>query len=145
MKTIFKLVLFLLCAGAALVWIAGKVKRHELADNTPAVDEIPATTSPSASTPEVDCSLQPGRERLLANLIKENVLEKYDVANSVCHVWIAAKFYGLTFEDKQRFIAVAAAWAQCVDAQCKVTVLKDNRSGKEVGRFGAVYGGLKMD
>lgn len=85
------------------------------------------------------------RAKLIEQLQQQNVFGDLRVANGVGKVVVGPQFYTVDFKARQQFASVAMAWCLDHDADCKLLVLRDYRTNAEVGRFGDVYGGLKMN
>lgn len=61
------------------------------------------------------------------------------------HVRLTPVFYDLNFEDKQAFVSVIYAYYSTQDPEADMVVLYDSKTGKYVGVFAEIYGGLKLD
>ena len=120
---------------------------RRVAKSTPTVP----VTEPPKAVPSPAKAWQPttqevaDRAKLIERLQAQGVLGDLRVANHVGRVVVGPKFLPLDFKQRQSFASVAFAWCLDTDADCKLLVLHDGRSNKEIGRFGDVYGGLKMD
>lgn len=106
------------------------------------VEPAPAPAAGSwNSSPEARAK----REKLIGTLQRDGVFGDIRVSHGVGQVVAGPSFYALTFEQRQTFASVAFAWCLDTDPACKLLVLNDRMSGKEIGRFGSVYGGLRME
>ena len=59
--------------------------------------------------------------------------------------WVTPDFYALDFETKQNFLSVVYLWYMKQDRRFNIVVLKDSRTGKQVGTYSAHNPGLEMD
>jgi hypothetical protein len=98
-----------------------------------------------APTPAVDKSaaFQDRRAKLIEDLQGQGVFGKVECRQDAGTAWVKPGFYTLSFDDKQSFVSVVLAY--CTNAGDRdFVVLKDDRTGKEVG---TLWGnrGLEME
>src|SRR5262245_26994490 len=113
---------------ALLMWLGGTFNAQFTEETKPvdpfapvAQPDVQAKPEPAmadATTPNIDCTIQPERVTFLLNLVNQEVISKCEQSNNVCRLWVKAKFYLLDFDTKQKFVSVAAAWAQCENSKC---------------------------
>jgi len=87
---------------------------------------------------------QPTRWELIQKLIRAGVFIKVEQPAEFPHVYVGATFYNLTFDEKEQFINVIWAYYKTKNPAADLVVLKDGYTGKEIGKYAEVYGGLKM-
>lgn len=85
------------------------------------------------------------RNEFIGEMKRMGVFGNVWVANGVGHIIVKGNFYTLEFAERQRATSVAAAWCKDQDPGCDTFVLFDAMTNKEVGEYGDVYGGLKMN
>jgi hypothetical protein len=107
----------------------------------------PAATPGPTPTPKVDASpeMQEKRLALIEDCISKGIFYKVEKPATYPHVWVTPLFHSLNFDDKQAFISVVFAYYISKDPACDMVVLYDSKTGKEVGVFAEVYGGLKLE
>lgn len=88
--------------------------------------------------------IQAKRKALIQNLINGGIFQKVEVPGSLPHLWVNPVFYALNLEDKNLSVSVVYYYYTTISSSYKMVVLYDSHSGKKVGVYGAVYGGLKM-
>lgn len=109
-----------------------------------AAPPAPAPVAQPTQTAETQ-QLQSKRLDLINGLIDKGVFSKVEMPGDLPHVWVTPLFNSLNFDDKQSFIGVVYAYYHTLDPKIELVTLYDNKTGKTVGRYAAVYGGLKMD
>ena len=60
------------------------------------------------------------------------------------HVWVTPLFNSLNFDDKATFINVVYAYYISENPKSDIVTLYDSQTGKEIGTYASVYGGLKL-
>ena len=105
-------------------------------------DGSSATQAKQQSAAEV--AKQPERKKYIEELIEKGVFQKVEATGSLPHLWVEPTFYALDFETKQTFVSVVYAYYVTMDDQYTLVKLNDGRSGKEIGKYAPVYGGLKL-
>ena len=108
----------------------------------------PAPTTPTPTPPPIspeEQKLQEQRYTFIQDMIAEGIFLKVEQPADFPHVWVTSVFYALNFEDKQAFISVVYAYYSTQDPEADMVVLYDSKTGKKVGVFAEVYGGLKLD
>ena len=96
-------------------------------------------------TASSDKKLQKERSSFIDKLIRFGVFEKIETASGFCYAWTGSSFDTLSFDDKSRFLNVVYAYCLNSDAKGNIVLINDGRSGKQVGVYSEVKGGLKMD
>jgi len=84
------------------------------------------------------------RDRWIAQSQQRRIFGDILVRNRIGRVVVGPVFYMADFKQKQTMASVAMAWCLDRDPDCIVLVLEDWSTGKEVGKWGDVYGGLEM-
>ena len=88
---------------------------------------------------------QAEREKFIQGLISAGVFQKVDpMGGTIPKIFVRPAFYQLDFDQKQAYVSVVYAYYFDNDVS-KQVILRDSRSGKDVGRFAPNLGGLKMD
>ena len=103
------------------------------------------TTQPTTAPGSQPSKMQVEREKFLQKLKNEGIFDSVRVSNHVGKAVVLPRFHEIIFKLKEKFASVAYAWAVEADPECKILVLLDSQSGKQIGKYGPVYGGLKMD
>lgn len=103
-----------------------------------------AATAAKVATIDKSEAAQKKRYELIQNLMNERVFAKIETPAKAPHVWVAPRFYALDFDDKQAFVGVVYAYAYDGSDPYDLVVLKDSRSGKDIGTFTKAFG-LKLD
>ena len=93
---------------------------------------------------QVSTELQQQRYEFMNKLVDNGIIEKIEKPGKYAHVWIMPTFYTLKFTDKESFINVVYAYYISENPKSDIVILYDSITGKEVGNYAAVYGGLKM-
>lgn len=97
-----------------------------------------------ASCPVCAADIQRERKALISDLIKANALYKLEKPARYCHAWVGPRFDSMPFDQKDAIINVVYAYCVTADASANIVVLKDYRTGKEIGNYGPSYGGLSL-
>jgi len=134
-----------LLVGLAVVVLAGFVYLGGQLFETDKSPSNPDTAPAPVTTPQVDQELQQKRYDLIQDLIAQGIFSKVEVPGSLPHVWVTPMFHALNFDDKEAFIGVVFAYYIAVNPEYDIVALYDNKTGKEIGVFAEVYGGLKLD
>lgn len=105
--------------------------------------------SPSSGPPRKVWSPTPAqrvaRDKAIADGQSRDIFGDIRVANQVGRLVVRPIFYLATFKEKELMANVAMGWCLDRDPDCKVLILQDSMTNKEVGRYADVYGGLEMD
>jgi len=112
-------------------------------------DPRSATTAVSklkepAATVDKSATMQADRQTFIQKAIKNGAFTKIEVPGSLPRVWVTPAFMDLDFDTKTKFISVVYAYYFDGSNETDTVRLFDSRSGKEVGGYSMVYGGLKM-
>lgn len=100
----------------------------------------------SSAAPSVDKSpqMQTDRKKLIEELIDSGVFQKVEVPGNLPRLWVRPAFYALEFDRKASFVSVVYAYYFNGANDADSVRIYDSRSGKEVGRYSTVAGGLEM-
>jgi hypothetical protein len=106
-----------------------------------------ATSTPAAPVATIDKSaaMQADRKKLIEKLIGEGVFQKVEVPGTLPRLWVRPRFYAAEFDQKQSFVSVVYAYYFDGSNVTDSVRIFDSRSGKEVGSYSAVQGGLKLN
>lgn len=104
--------------------------------------EPPAAATPPP--PAVDIELQQKRLSAINELTTVGVFYKVDKPGTFAHVWVTPLFYALDYDKKQVAISVVYAYYITEDPKSECVLLFDSRTGKQVGKYAVIYGGLEM-
>ena len=133
--------LFLLLAGFGIYQLTG--------DKGGKQDAQPIAQSPTAPAPaatvDKSAAMQAKRRELIDKLIKQGVFQKVEVPGSLPRIWVRPVFYTLDFDTKESFVSVVYAFYFDGSNASDMVRIFDSRSGKQVGRYSALIGGLKLD
>lgn len=88
--------------------------------------------------------IQQRRLAFIRNLQQERVFHKLERPAKLCHLWVGPKFGQLDFDTKAQFVNVVYAYCVTERPAEKIVVLKDFRTGKQVGTY-ADGRGLSLD
>lgn len=108
-----------------------------------------ASDSPNEGTPTVSgesntAGKQQARKALINKLIEKGIFQKVEVPGDLPHLWVKQAFYRLDFDTKSQFVSVVYAYYLKKNPKYHIVVLYDNHTGKKIGEFAEVYGGLKL-
>lgn len=95
--------------------------------------------------PSVAADVQMDRARFIGKLTNASVFHKLERPGRLCHLWVGPKFADLPFDQKERFVNVVYAFCVAQRPEEKLVVLKDFRTGKDIGTYSEARGGLKLD
>jgi len=112
------------------------------------VASIPTTQKTATITkPVVDTSpeIQKDRLKLINELTNAGVFYKVDKPGTYAHVWVTPLFNALAFDKKQTFISVVFAYYVSENPKSELVLLFDSQTGKQVGKYALIYGGLEME
>lgn len=100
---------------------------------------------PAANQPTPDPKLQAERWAFVGKCINEHrIFSKVECPGRVARVTVTPKFYALTFDQKQQFVSVVAAYYHGEDQSVDTVRLIDQFNGKTTGSF-HVSQGLSMN
>ena len=88
--------------------------------------------------------IQEERLAFIQKLIKQGIFQKVEVPGNLPHLWVKPAFYALDFDAKQKFVSVVYAYYITSNPRYNIVVLYDSKTGKEIGQYAEVYGGLKL-
>ena len=92
----------------------------------------------------VSADVQDDRKAFIQKLIGNNVFQKVEIPGSLPHLWVKPSFYSLSFDTKNSFVNVVYSYYYTLDSRYSMVVLYDSSSGKKIGSFNALYGGLDL-
>ena len=87
--------------------------------------------------------IQNERKAFIKELIRKGIFQEVKIPGRIPHLWVKPMFYALDFEDKQAFVSVVYAYYFEKQSSGYI-MLYDSKTGKEIGRFSKVDGGLKL-
>ena len=88
--------------------------------------------------------MQSDRNAFIQKLINMGVFQKVEVPGTLPHLWVKPAFYMLDFDTKSKFVNVVYAYYITQNTKYDIVVLYDSQTGKEVGKYAEVYGGLRL-
>lgn len=88
---------------------------------------------------------QPQRWDLIQKLINQEIFIKVEQPADLPRVFVGRAFYSLTFDQKAQFINVVYAYYKTENPRANTVIIKDGYTGKQIGKYAEVYGGLKMN
>lgn len=88
--------------------------------------------------------MQGDRKAFIEKLMAKGIFQKVEVPGNLPHLWVKPAFYALDFDTKSGFVNVVYAYFIAQDPRYNIVVLYDSQTGKEVGKYAEVYGGLKL-
>jgi len=98
-----------------------------------------------AATPaSLAADIQAKRLDAVRKLTSSGIIYKLEKPGLFCHLWVGPPFASLPFDDKQQIAHVVYSYCNTTDARATIVVLKDSRTGKEVGEFSTYSGGLRL-
>jgi hypothetical protein len=89
--------------------------------------------------------MQSDRKAFIQKLINKGVFQKVETPGNLPHLWVKPPFYILDFDTKSKFVNVVYAYYITQDPKYNIVVLYDSQTGKAVGKYAEVYGGLKLN
>ena len=97
----------------------------------------PASGAPPPSTGvlKTDPEIQQKREKFIRKMMEQGIFYKTEITGTLPKLWIAPGFYALAFDNKQMLVSVVAAYYLAKSPRWNIVVLKDSRTGKQVGQF----------
>lgn len=112
------------------------------------------TSSPPASAPApakksvvIDKSpaKQAERKKFIERLIAQGVIQKVDtMGGNLPKIYVRPAFYNIDLDTKQSLVSVVYAYYFDGSNISDSVILRDSRTGKDVGDFNPNLGGLKM-
>jgi len=88
---------------------------------------------------------QADRKAFIKDLIKQGYIQKVDDSGSLPHLWVKPRFYSLNFDTKAQMVNVVYAYYITANPNAVMVVLRDSKTGKEIGMYAPLYGGLKLN
>ncbi len=99
----------------------------------------------SFASPSVLAGMQEDRLAFIKKLIRMGVFQKVEIPGNLPQVWVTPTFHSLDFDRKSQFINVVYAYYVTMNPSYNIVVLRDSKTGKRIGKYAEVYGGLRMD
>lgn len=110
--------------------------------------ELAAAESQRAADAEArkaEAQMQTDREAALQEMTLLGLIAKHErKASNLAQVWVPARFYTLTFDQKQTIVSVIFAYYFDGKGGMQRVEVVDNMDGKVIGRFSVQDGGLKI-
>tara|TARA_B100000780_G_scaffold261360_1_gene213759 strand:+ start:201 stop:542 length:342 start_codon:yes stop_codon:yes gene_type:complete len=97
------------------------------------------------SSGAANADVQDDRKAFIQKLITADVFQKIETPGSLPHLWVRPQFYSADFDTKNSFINVVYSYYYTIDPSYEMVVLYDSLSGKKIGTFNPLYGGLDQD
>lgn len=130
-----------------LCWFIGRprVPPAQTPRNPPAGASAPAGSTEDLSVPSETFEFKNERWAFIQDLLSKGIFLKVEMPRDVPYVWVGPRFYSLSFEQKKDFLGVVCA--HYIQENPKITIMRirDNLSGKDVGRFDRSDGHLTME
>lgn len=104
-----------------------------------------ASRPAQVATIDKSAAMQADRKKLIEKLIGEGVFQKVETPGTLPRLWVRPRFYAAEFDQKQSFVSVVYAYYFDGSNETDSVRIFDSRSGKEVGSYSAVQGGLKLN
>lgn len=100
----------------------------------------------SAFIAQLACAqgIQEQRLAFIQKLIQRGVFQKLEKPASLCRLWTGPVFADLTFDDKSQFVNVVYAYCVTHDSRANIVVLKDGKTGKDIGTYSETNPGLRL-
>jgi len=93
---------------------------------------------------DAEAARQPERKALIEKLQREDLIGRVEWRDSACTLWVGPRFRALTFEEKQSFAGVVAAYGATERRDEGYLVrLHDLHSGRQIGSY--CLGRLELD
>lgn len=97
------------------------------------------------SSGAANADVQDDRKAFIQKLITADVFQKIETPGSLPHLWVRPQFYSIDFDTKNSFVNVVYSYYYTIDPNYEMVVLYDSLSGKKIGTFNPLYGGLDLD
>lgn len=92
-----------------------------------------------------NAGLQERRRQFIEDMIAQGIFYKIETPGHLPRLWVTVLFRSLGYETKQEFVNVVYAYYVTANPDSDIVVLYDSQSGKQIGRYAPVYGGLDLD
>jgi hypothetical protein len=107
------------------------------------------TSAPAPSKPSIVIDKSPEkqaeRKKFIEKLIAQGVFQKVDtMGGNLPKIYVWPSFYNIDLDTKQSFVSVVYAYYFDGSNFTDSVVLRDSRTGKDVGSYNPNLGGLKM-
>jgi len=131
-----------------LVWIVvifvGLAVAGALFNRPSPPGSAPASVWAPVATIDKSPAMQADRKKLIEKLIEQGVFQKIEVPGFLPQLWVRPGFYIADFDQRESFVSVVYAYYFDGSDPTDSVKLFDSQSGKEVGSYSIVAGGLKM-
>ena len=84
--------------------------------------------------------MQERRRAFIGKLQQQGIFHKLARPASLCHLYVGPRFASLALEDKEQFVNVVYAYCVTERPNDKIVVLKDYRTGKDIGTYADGWG-----
>lgn len=136
---------FLVIVGGVALLLQKTPHQETPPNSTPVtVKKVEAPDDPYAVTIDKTEKTVEARRKLLQKLLNRGVFTKITPRSFVVDVWVGPAFDLVDFADKQNFIGVVYAQYFSGTDFTNSVQLYNSKTGKNVGEFSTVGGGLKM-
>ncbi len=95
-------------------------------------------------TPAETIKLQTERKEFIQKLLNKGVFQKVEIPSHLPHLWVKPAFYMLDFDSKSKFVSIVYAYYFTQNSSYNIVVIFDSLSGKEIGDYSPVSGGLTI-
>ena|SRR5882672_778166 len=141
-------IIIIIIIAAGLLSILALKSSHDTQQETAATHESSPNPSRLAHPIDKSPTMQAERLKMINSMIGKGIFGKVEAGpssnNASAFVRIRPRFYALDFETKNKMIGIIYAY-YCTGDDLDLVILEDSLSGKTVGSFSTIYGGLKMD
>ena len=96
------------------------------------------------ATPSAAADIQAERLKLISQLTVAGVFQKLEKPAQFCRIWTGPRFDALPFDNKDAFVNIVYAYCITADPGASIVVVKDGRSGREIGEYSSFTGGLRL-
>lgn len=136
------LIIFLATAVAIAYYSAEEDSRKKRESYVPKVEPAPSESPEQKRERE---ERHAAADKIVETLQESRILGDIRVANRVGRVVAEVNFMMASFKDKELAASVAYDWCHSHDPKCKILVLHDWQTNKEIGRYNPASGGLVID
>lgn len=88
--------------------------------------------------------IQQERLAFINRMINQNVFTKHAVPAGVPVLWVGPRFSQMTFDQKSKMVNVVYAYYNTNNSSYDVIAVRDGGTNKDIGAYGAAYGGLNL-
>jgi|GEM_PF-6040116 len=112
---------------------------------------ISPSTSTNSTTPpkksvliDKSAEKQKARQKLIQEMINRRLVAQIKFPGTTPELWVAPGFYALDFDTKQQLVSVVYAY-YCNGDDRDMVLVYDNLTGKQIGTYSTLSGGLSLD